>query len=83
MHLVHNKRVKLLSDALNTLGIAVLVTGAVAPMLSVVYGTFAATSTPLLALIASACLVVGVSLDASAQVVLGRLSGCLISGSKP
>lgn len=73
MHLVHNERVKLLAGALNTLAIAVLVTGAVAPTLGVVYGTFAATSMPLLGLIASTCLVVGVGLHASAQVVLGRL----------
>lgn len=73
MHLVHNERVKLLAGALNTLGIAVAVTGAVAPTLGVIYGSFAATSTPLLALIASACFGIGAGLHAIGHVILGRL----------
>ncbi len=73
MHLVYNERVKLLAGALNTLGIAIGVTGAVAPTLGVIYGTFAAASTALLALIASAYLVAGMTLHLIAQAVLGRL----------
>ena len=73
MHLVHNERVKLLAGALNTLGIAIGVTGAVAPTLGVVYGTFAAASTALLALIASACLVAGIAPHFIAQAILGRI----------
>ncbi len=40
-HLVHNERIKLLALALNTSGIAVLVTGAVAPTVGAFYGTLA------------------------------------------
>ena len=73
MHLVHNERVKLLAGALNTLDIAIGVTGAVAPTLGVVYGTFAAASAASVVLVASACFVASVTLHLTAQAVLGRL----------
>ena len=73
MHLVHNERVKLLAGALNTLGIAIGVTGAVAPTLGVVYGTFAVESAASVVLVASACFVAAIILHLTAQAVLGRL----------
>jgi len=38
-HLVFNERVKLLASTLNVTGIAIIVTGAVAPAVGALYGT--------------------------------------------
>jgi len=72
-HLVHNERIKLLALVLNTSGIAVLVTGAVAPTVGAFYGTLADVPRWWLLLVASGCFLVGVGLHVVAQVALGRL----------
>jgi hypothetical protein len=39
MSIVHNERIKLLAGTLNTMGIAMAVTGAIAPVVGAIYGT--------------------------------------------
>ena len=72
-NLVHNERVKLLANALNTTGIAVSITGGVAPTVGAFYGTLANVPGWWLLLVASCCFMLGVGLHVFAQVALGRL----------
>ena len=72
-NMVHNERVKLLAGALNTTGIAVTITGGVAPTVGAFYGTLATVPGWWLFVVASACFIVGAGLHVLAQVALGRL----------
>ncbi len=72
-NMVHNERIKLPAGALSTTGIAVAITGTIAPMVGALYGTLATVPRWWLLLVASVCFFVGAELHLVAQAVLGRL----------
>jgi hypothetical protein len=74
MSLIHNERVKLLASAVNTLSVAHVVTGIVAPVASIVYHLGApGVWNSWWFLIGGAWLFAGAGLHLGAQLLLGRL----------
>lgn len=73
--LVHNERTKLIATLMNNVGVAVIVSGTIAPLFGSVFGLAHASTTgqALLAYLVSA--VVGISLHVGALFMLGRLVG--------
>jgi hypothetical protein len=73
MSLVENERTKLLATALNNLGVATVITGAVAPSVAALYGATPPGTGHWWFLVAGGWLMAGFGLHVLAQVNLGRL----------
>jgi VIT1/CCC1 family predicted Fe2+/Mn2+ transporter len=75
MNLVHNERTKLTATWVNAVAVAVVATGAIAPVAAVAFGlpTLGTISTGFLPSITAAWLLLGITLHISARVVLRRL----------
>jgi hypothetical protein len=74
MVLIHNERVKLLASALNALGVALIVTGVIAPVAGVLYrGTERGAWNDWWFVIGAAWFLAGVGLHSAGQIVLGRV----------
>ncbi len=71
MNAIHNERVKLAASALSNVGVAIAVTGAVTPVISLLYGIVPFSFTLFKA--GPSLLLVGVALHILAQLFLGRL----------
>ncbi len=73
MRLIHNERVKLLAATFNTLGIATIVTGLIAPLISSAYGLTSAKPSYVWLALATLWLGSGTLLHFLAKRVLGDL----------
>ncbi len=73
MNLVYNEQVKLLAVTFNNLGIATIVTGAVAPISSYVYGVYQSVPLPTIMALTSVWITSGTLLIISARIVLRGL----------
>lgn len=71
MSAVHNERVKLAASAVSNLGVAIAVTGAVTPVVSVLYGMVPFSFTLFKA--GPSLLLIGIAFHILAQRFLGRL----------
>lgn len=71
MNLVHNERVKLLAQAISNMGVATAVTGAITPVVAVLYGTAPLNAT--LFPVAPVLFFIGFAAHVVAQLTLGRL----------
>jgi hypothetical protein len=76
MHLIHNERLKLTANWLNTLAAGAVIAGAVTPMVAIAYGLRPNndTMTSTIAIVSTAIwLFTGVALHLCARAILGRL----------
>lgn len=69
--MIHNERVKLVTQALSNTGVATTATGVITPVVAVLYGTAPLNAT--LFPVTPALLFIGIAFHVLAQLALGRL----------
>ncbi len=73
MSLAYNERTKLLATALNNVGVAIIITGVIAPTIATLYGAASAGLNQWWWLIAVVWFLTGIGLHILGQMFLGRL----------
>ncbi|GEO80624.1 hypothetical protein [Pararhodospirillum oryzae] len=73
MSLIQNERTKLLATALNNIGVAIIVTGVVAPAVATLYGGTLPGAGHWWFVVAAGWLLAGIGLHILAHINLGRL----------
>ncbi len=73
-HTVHNERTKMTATYLNSIAVAALAAGALAPFFALLYGNIASAPGPwFIAIGVAICVVISFALHLGARAVLGRM----------